>query len=300
MTERRPETLNIPGTSLAHDTFTTNGITLHCVTTGSGSPVLLWHGFLGTWYSWRKLIPLLASEHTVVVPDMRGYGDSDKPESGYDGLSLVADFRALVRYLNLGPLHVVAHDMGAPPALLWAAHHPSEVKSLVYLDEPVLTDASLAPVFQFSPETTKNGGLWWWLLALAGDAPERLIVGHERPFLTWFYENFSKDRSAIEEEAVSEFLRTFSGGAGVHGALGVYRAIFETVAQTEPLRSANVQVPVLALGGALSLGSRPHERMHTVAKQVSGGAIENCGHFIAEEKPAELYQRLIQFWSDAS
>ena len=81
---------------------------------------------------------------------MRGYGDSDKPAGSYDGQTLVADFRALAKHLHLGPLHIVAHDMGAPPALLWAAEHPKEIASLTYLEEPVLTSETLAPVFQFS------------------------------------------------------------------------------------------------------------------------------------------------------
>ena len=298
MSDQAAATTAFPDMPVAHAVYTAGGTKLHYVTAGSGSPVLLWHGFLGSWFSWRKLIPLLASHYTVIVPDMRGYGDSDKPESGYDGLTLANDFRALTQHLKLGPVHLVAHDMGAPPALLWAAHHPDEVRSLCYLEEPVLTNETLEPVFRFSPETTTNGGLWWWLLALAKDAPERLVVGHERAFLTWFYVNFTQNPSSIEDAAVIEFLRTFSGTDGVRGAFGVYRAIFDTIAQTEPLRSAKVQVPVLALGGALSLSSRPHQMLQTVATNVSGGAVDNCGHFIAEEQPASLHEHLLQFWRE--
>lgn len=71
-----------------------NGVNLHYVAGGAGEPVLLWHGFLGTWYAWRKVMPALAAKYTVIAPDMRGYGDSDKPASGYDALNLATDFRA--------------------------------------------------------------------------------------------------------------------------------------------------------------------------------------------------------------
>ncbi len=94
--------------------------------------MLLWHGFLETWYCWRKVIPLLAQHYTVLVPDMRGYGDSDKPAMGYDGHTLVEDFRQLVQQLGFQQLRIVAHDMGAPPALLWVAQYPDEVKCLAY------------------------------------------------------------------------------------------------------------------------------------------------------------------------
>jgi hypothetical protein len=76
-----------------------NGIHLHYAIAGEGEPVLLWHGFPGTSNSWRKVVPLLARDHTVIVPDMRGFGDSDKPESGYDADSLVGDFREICRLI---------------------------------------------------------------------------------------------------------------------------------------------------------------------------------------------------------
>src|SRR5579884_321490 len=121
------------------------GVRLHYGLGGDpqGPPVLLWHGFLGTSYTWRKVAPALADAGlAVLIPDMRGYGDSDKPDgsAGYDGRALAEEFRALVRQIGFGagrPLTLAAFDMGAPPALLWAADHPEEVAGLLYLDEPV-------------------------------------------------------------------------------------------------------------------------------------------------------------------
>ena len=102
------------------------GVTLHYWLGGApdGHPILLWHGFLGTSYSWHKVMPLLAEAgYRVLVPDMRGYGDSDKPAGtkGYDGLALAEEFRVLIRTIAFGaggPITIAAHDMGAPPALL--------------------------------------------------------------------------------------------------------------------------------------------------------------------------------------
>lgn len=273
-----------------------DGTRLHYVTAGQGEPVLLWHGFLGTWFTWRKVISLLAPRYQLLIPDMRGYGDSDKPVSGYDGQRLCEDFRALVRHLDLGPLHVVAHDMGAPPALLWAALYPAEVRSLTYLDEPILTSQSLTPMFSFGPQLAKSGGLWWWLLALAGDAPERLVVGREEAFLRWFSENYLVQRNAIDDTAHREYLRTFLGREGVLGAFGVYREIFSTMHQTEALLTAPMTTPVLALGGAASIGDGAMQMMKSVAEHVRGGKIEDCGHFIPEEQPAELVRQMLAFW----
>ena len=117
------------------ETAVVNGVPLHYWIGGNpnGMPALLWHGFLGTGYSWHKVMPLLAEAgFSILVPDMLGYGDSDKPagDEGYDSRALAEEFRALVRQIEFGagqPLLLAAHDMGAPPALLWAADYPGEV-----------------------------------------------------------------------------------------------------------------------------------------------------------------------------
>ena len=101
-----------------------NGVALHFTMMGQGTPIVLIHGWMGSSYHWRKLMPLLAERHTVVVFDTRGYGDSDKPASGYDGRTIVADVRDLARQLQLGKYFILGHDMGALPALLLAAEHP--------------------------------------------------------------------------------------------------------------------------------------------------------------------------------
>ena len=138
-----------------------NGVSLHYWVGGdpNGSHVLLRHGFLGTGYSWHRLMPLLVGAgYRVLVPDMRGYGDSDKPagDAGYDGAALAEEFRSLVGQLRIGAgrsLILIAHDMGAPPALLWAANHPSW-KSLYSstLKAPAMLQSIPEKVIAFTPE----------------------------------------------------------------------------------------------------------------------------------------------------
>jgi pimeloyl-ACP methyl ester carboxylesterase len=118
--------------------------------------------------------------------------------------------------------------------------------------------------------------------------PERLIVGKEREFLTWFYDTESAIAGAVSPACVDEFLRTFSGREGVLGSMGVYRAAFTTMEQTEPLKTAKTQVPVIAIGGSTSRGDQIREMVSKVATNVSGVVVPNCGHFIPEEHPQEL------------
>jgi pimeloyl-ACP methyl ester carboxylesterase len=132
---------------------------------------------------------------------------------------------------------------------------------------------------------------------LAPDVPERLVVGHERAFLTWFYDKAMVQRDAIREADVDETLRTFAGREGVPGAMGVYRAAFTSIEQTEPLAGLltghKVKVPVVALDGEKGLGERVLTMVKLVAKDVEGEVIADCGHFLPEERP-EVVVRHIQ------
>lgn len=264
----------------------------------AGVPVLLWHGFLGTGYVWREVAPALARAGlSVLVPDMRGYGDSAKPAgtAGYDGRSLAEEFRALCHTIGFArerPLLLVAHDMGAPPALLWAADHPEEIDGLFYIEVPVMLEEVLSRIIAYEPEAMKVGSMWWWVLPLAPDVPERLIVDNERAFLTWFYERDERARRATEP-AWEEYLRTFRGTEGVLGTLGVYRAAFTTIAQTTPLTRSKLQVPVVALGGADANGMQVRTMVEMIAEHVEGGEIADCGHFVPEERPEEIIDRVL-------
>ncbi|MBW4616388.1 MAG: alpha/beta hydrolase [Desmonostoc vinosum HA7617-LM4] len=282
----------------SHHTAIANGVTLHYVIGGEGPPVLLWHGFLETQYCWRKVMPALAQKYTVIAPDMRGYGDSQKPESGYDARTLAEDFRQLVAQLGFRQIYIAAHDMGAPPALIYAGEHPDEVLKLAYLDEPVLLEQHLQQIFQFTPDTLAEGGLWWWTFSLTKGLPETLIAGHERDFLTYFYSTYCHDPASIEASAIDEYLRTFAAAEGVSGALGVYRAIFSSIQQTEPFAKKKIQTPVLAIGGDKSLGDRVKTMLKSVAANVQGGAMERCGHFIPHERPDNLVDRLLKFFDE--
>jgi hypothetical protein len=107
--------------------------------------------------------------------------------------------------------------------------------------------------------------------------PERLVVGNERAFLTWFYDRHTAGRDAISTADVDETLRSFAGREGVLGAMGVYRAAFTTIQQTEPLIIHKVKVPVVALGGTKGLGDHVLAMVKMVAENVEGGVIADCG-----------------------
>ena len=289
------------------DTIRVDGVRLHYWTGGDpdGPPAILWHGFLSTSYAWREVAPALAAAGmSVLVPDMRGFGDSDKPggTKGYDARALAEEGRALVAELGFGagrPVIHAAHDMGALPALLWTADHPAEVAGLVYIEAPVMLGDVLRKVIAYTPEAMARGSMWWWILPLAPGVPERLIVGNERAFLTWFYETAAAKPEAFQPDTVDEYLRTFAGREGVLGSLGIYRAAFTSIAQTEPLMKKKVKVPVIAMGGAKSLGRKVGEMVGLIAENVTAYTLDECGHFMPEECPDAVIKRVLALTATA-
>jgi pimeloyl-ACP methyl ester carboxylesterase len=282
-----------PILGLRSETINVAGIRLHYWIGGDpdGRPVILWHGFLSTAYAWRKVATVLAAAGmAVLVPDMRGYGDSDKPagNEGYDARALSEEMRALVGEIGFGRSRAIilaAHDMGALPALIWAADYPEEVAALLYIEAPVMLGNVLRKVIAYTPEAMAKGSMWWWIVPLAPGVPERLIVGNERAFLTWFYEGATVSPEVFDEATVVEYLRTFGGREGVLGALGVYRAAFTTIAQTEPLTIGKVTVPIVAIGGVKGLGDKVGEMVRLVASNVTAETLSESGHFVPEEAP---------------
>lgn len=289
-----------PILGLRSETVTLDGVRLHYWIGGDpdGRPVILWHGFLSTAYAWRDVAPaLVKAGMAVLVPDMRGFGDSDKPEGdkGYDARALAEECRALVAAIGFGggrPAIIAAHDMGAPPALLWAADHLNEVAALLYIEAPVMLSDVLGKIIAYNREAMAQGSMWWWILPLAPGIPERLIVGNERAFLTWFYEGATAHPEAFDETTVDEYLRTFAGRDGVLGSLGVYRAAFGSIDQTEPLARDKLQVPVVALGGAKGLGVQVGRMVKRVAENVTAETLNDCGHFIPEECPEAVVRHI--------
>jgi len=284
------------------ETIAVDGVRLHYWIGGDpgGQPVILWHGFLGSGYTWRRVAPMLAdSGLSVLVPDMRGYGRSDKPGEidGYDARALAEECRSLVTEIGFGggrPVILAAHDMGAPPALLWAADHPLEIAGLLYIDEPVMLAEVLQKIITYTPEAIKRSMMWWWTMALAPGVPEALIVGNERAFLNWFYQGRTvAKREAFDSESVDEHVRTFAGREAVLGALGVYRAAFVSIEQTQPLAKTKVKTPIVALGGEKGLGSRVGEWVKLIAEHVEAFTIPDCGHYIPEECPDVVVKHIL-------
>ena len=270
-------------------------VMLHYVVAGSGSPIVLLHGWPQTWYEWRHIIPVLAARHTVIAPDMRGLGDSSRPLDGYDKKTVADDIWQLVtEHLGHKTFHLVGHDWGGPTAFALAAAHPDAVKTLSIVDVVIPGDGG---------DFSEGGRRWHHQFHMTPDLPEALISGRERTYLQWFYETFSYSPDAVDDAALDEFVRTYSQPGALRAGFAYYRAIRQDVADNTALLATGFRLPmpVLAVGGAVSYphgrgrGTDVAESLQRVATNVRGVAIEECGHFVPEEKPDELAKLLQDF-----
>ncbi len=274
-----------------HDHAELGEATLHYVTAGAGAPVVLLHGWPQTWYMWRKVIPALAERYRVIAPDLRGLGDSSRPAGGYDKLTIARDIGELVLdHLDLDAVHLVGHDWGGPVAFALAAARPDRVARLALLDVPIPGDGT--DVFWHDR--------WHHAFHWIADMPEALVQGRERIYLEHFYRNWGARPDAIEEAAIREYVRAYSQPGAMRAGFDYYRATPQDVADNQEIlrTSGKLQMPVLSLAGSGGRGRGADVVLASarrVAEDVQGGAIADAGHWLVEERPEAVLERLLPF-----
>lgn len=281
------------GPALEHATVQLSEVKCHYVSAGEGPTVLLVHGWLQTWYEWRHVIDLLAADHRVIAVDLRGFGYSSKPAAGYDALRMAADLRELIEHLDLRGVTVYGHDWGAVFAYALARTCPERVSALG------IVEMALPGVGVMEPAMVPAAGgnyLWHMGFQSVPDIPELLITGKERPYLQWFFERFAYDPAAITPSDLDEYVAAVSQVGALRSGLAVYQAYFTSAEQVAELARTPLEIPVSAHGGASCLGGMTLASVQPVAPGATGGVIERCGHWAAEERPevvADLVRDLV-------
>jgi pimeloyl-ACP methyl ester carboxylesterase len=270
-----------------------NGLRLHAVTGGDGPPLLLVGGWPQTWYAWREVMPALAREHTVVAVDSRGAGLSDKPDTGYDAGTLAADLVALMAALGHDRFDVVGHDIGMWTGYALAADHPDRVGRLAVVDA-IIPGVTPTPSF-FSPAAVTQR-LWHFGFNQLTDLNEQLVRGRERLFFGYQFAQKAATPDAIPAYAVDAYVDAIVAHPhGLRASFAYYRALDETIAQNEQRKKTRLTLPVLAVGGARYSGAAPAATMRLVADDVTEVIIDNSGHYVAEEQPAQFTKTLKDF-----
>ena len=283
--------------AVSHHYAQANGVKYHYARSGSGPTVVLLHGWSTNWYHWNKIFPHLASRFTVIAPDLRGIGLTDKPTSGYDKRTVAEDIYQLIRVLGHERAYVVGHDIGGMVAFALAHEHPEVVQKLVIVDVPIpglpMPDA---PPGAPTPPPLPNGP-WWGAFHQVPELPEVLVAGNIRAYLEYFFRLSTPDPTAVGEDAIVEYVRAYSQPGALRAGFAYYRAFGEDVNRNASYANTKLRMPVLALGGALSAGEGPLRQMRAVAEDVQGGVLEHAGHYPASEQPNELARRLLAFFN---
>ena len=279
------------------DTFTSRyvdvgDVRLHAVVGGSGSPLLLVHGWPQTWYAWRMVMPILARDFEVVAVDQRGIGLSDKPTEGYDTATLAADLVALMQALGHERFALYGTDVGMPIAYAVAADHPERVDRLIVSEAP-LPGISPSPPLFLPPQL--NPRLWHLAFNQLPKINEQLVTGREDIFFGAEFDA-SAGSKKLPDDAVAYYIDTLSDDSeALRGSFEFYRAIPESSTQNEQRKGRRLTMPVLAIGGEESSGAGVAETMKLVADDVQGVVLSGSGHWVAEQAPEQLLAALTGF-----
>ncbi len=277
--------------ALTHHTATVNGIRLHYVTAGAGDPVVLLHGWPQTWREWRRIIPALAEHHTVVAPDLRGFGDSDKPATGYDKRTVAEDIYQLVGQLGLGPIHLVGHDIGMMVAYAYASAHPDQVRTLV-LAEAGLPGLGLEAFF----DSSKHPELYHFGFFRTPNLAETLIAGRERLFIAHFIRQLAHDPTGVTDEDLDEYARCLAAPGGLRGGFEHYRAFEVDAEHNREYARTLLPMPILAIGGVASVGGHVEQVIRPLGHDVRGLVVERAGHWLFDEQPEQTSAALLDFF----
>ncbi|MDW0223645.1 MAG: alpha/beta hydrolase [Nitrososphaeraceae archaeon] len=286
----------IDNVTFTHHTASVNGIQLHYVMGGKGDPILLLHGYPQSWYEWRYVMPDLAKNHIVIAADLRGFGDSSKPMTGYDGKTIAEDINQLMTQLGFNKIFLVAHDVGSQPAFSFTAEHLNNVTKLVIMDFPYPG---------FLPAAFGQNGPWWFSFYQTRDIPEVLIQGHEREYLSWFMKGLAYNPDAITDKDIDVWTSHIVAPGGLRGSLEHFRAFPIDAEQNKETAKSKITTPVLALGGDIYPalggdypGNFAFSSLQSLATNVKGVTVPLSGHWIPEEQPKFVVEQLLKFFGE--
>jgi pimeloyl-ACP methyl ester carboxylesterase len=267
-----------------------NGIELHYVRGGSGPALLLIHGFPQDWYEWRAVMPRLTAKHTVIAVDLRGVGESEAPQTGYDAPTLAQDLYQLVGELGLDRVTIVGHDIGGWVAYAFGRSHPERVSRVVILE-------TLLPGIEPFDKLDIDVPMWHAEFHMIPGLPEALVAGRQAAYFGHFFEIGTRGDDIISEEDVQHYAAAYGDAAHLRSAFEVYRAIPANIAFNSVHTDA-IDVPLLLIGGEHVFGPvmdavADNLRSHFGWSDVTVSVLADGRHYVVEEMPDDVAELIV-------
>ena len=273
-----------------------NGITMHYVIGGQGDPIVLVHGWPQTWYEWNRIMPELAENYTVIVPDLRGGGLSDKPaagENGYTKSLLAEDLHQLVQQLGYSSIKLVGHDIGGMASYAYASLYPDEVEKLVIMDVP------LPGIEPYWTTISQNPRAWHFAFHQEEGAVDA-VIGNEEAYITDFIEGQAYNFEAFTEQELDVFVAAYTGRKALRGGFEWYRGFPTDIEENQQFSQTLLTMPVLGMGGEFSAGPIIGPMINLIADstQTQSVVLPETGHWLVEEQPEAVLEALLQFFTE--
>jgi pimeloyl-ACP methyl ester carboxylesterase len=264
-----------------------NGIRLHYLFAGQGDPVILMHGYAENSHMWRPLMVELGKTRTVIAPDLRGFGQSSKPPTGYDKKTMAQDVHALALSLGYKSSEIVGHDIGLMVAYAYAAQYPDEVKRIALMDA-------------FLPGVGDWKSVWLlrdlWHFHFYGETPLKLVDGRERIYFEHFWNDFAADPKHSVSQADRKFYaRSYAQPGAMRAGFEVFHAFPQDADDFAQLAQTKLHMPMLVLSGEKASGEFLIQQGRLVDDNVEGVVIKGSGHWLMEEATDQVIPKLLVF-----
>lgn len=269
-----------------------NGVTLNYMAVGSGPAVLCLHGWPQNHREFLPIADALSDSYRFIAPDLRGYADSDKPFSDYLPATIAQDLIELADVEGVEHFHVLSHDLGGPPSVALAYMAGKRALSLATIETPFFG-------LDYPGYVDPRVPYWHLNMHASMDVACFLIEGREEQYLRHFFRDFAYNPDAISEDEVQAYVMQMKQPGNLRASLNHYAWIPEKSAQLAEFAKVKLQIPVMGWGGRRSFGSHCHDSAKALSDRAEGGIIEECGHWVFEEKTDFICEQLGRFWGSS-
>lgn len=266
-----------------------NGVSINVASAGSGPAILFLHGWPHTWHLWLPVMELFKHDHTVIAIDLRGLGDSEKAQSGYDLHTLADDAAAVLDALAVTSADVVGIDLGTAISWMLAMRHPSRVRKLAVME-------GLISTLPGAESFLAKGPPWWFGFHGVPALAEAALEGNEASYIDWFLKSGTKDQRGIDNFFRDAFVDAYSSKDAMRCGFEHYRAFPENARQVANVVAESAPViPTIAISGGI-VGDALAGQLRFVCSDLREDAISDCAHIIPLEQPRTLAKKLRAFF----